>query len=215
MEVKVTAVKPVPPAATVLAPTLAPSVSTVWARPAASVGTAVWATVPPPTATVKVAMKPDTVLPYRSTTATTRGFWSPSPAIPVWLSPDTIEIWDASPAVAVAVKLTRDHLRFWYVFEPLGKNEHGYPEYKHRQTGIAFVRVPGGKFRMGMGDPNEESQVEDLFRSSRIPRGVPMRPIGMLRTERPAHEVALSSYLIAKYGAPGKAWERGKSCRAT
>ena len=110
-------------------------------------------------------------------------------------------------AVAVAVKFTRHHLRFWYVFEPLGKNEHGYPEYKHRQTGIVFVRVPGGKFRMGIGDPDEKRQIEDLVSSGgRIPRGVPMRPIGMLRTERPAHEVALSSYLIAKYEVTQAEW---------
>ncbi len=38
---------------------------------------------------------------------------------------------------------------FWQDFESLGRNEQDYPEYRHRQTGIVFVRVPGGSFRMG------------------------------------------------------------------
>ena len=41
------------------------------------------------------------------------------------------------------------HLRFWWLFEPLGKNAQGYPEYRHRRTGIVMVRVPGGTFWMG------------------------------------------------------------------
>ena len=34
-------------------------------------------------------------------------------------------------------------------FEKLGKNEQGYPEYRHRETGIVFVSLPGGTLLMG------------------------------------------------------------------
>ncbi len=33
---------------------------------------------------------------------------------------------------------------FWRDFESLGKNAQGYPEYRHRKTGIVFVGLPGG-----------------------------------------------------------------------
>ncbi len=38
---------------------------------------------------------------------------------------------------------------FFLNFERLGKNEQGFPEYRHRQTGIVFVALPGGTFEMG------------------------------------------------------------------
>ena len=46
----------------------------------------------------------------------------------VWLSWDNIRSWYS----------------FWRQFERLPDNEQGYPEYRHRETGIVFVRVPGG-----------------------------------------------------------------------
>ncbi len=81
---------------------------------------------------------------------------------------------------------------FWKQFESLGKNDQGYPEYRHRQFGIVMVRVPGGTFTMG--SPEDEEGRHPYEKQ---------------------HEVSLSPFLIAKYGAPGEAWERGKSCRAT
>jgi hypothetical protein len=56
----------------------------------------------------------------------------------------------ATSAVAIvvlglAVYLGWPHLVFWYQFAPLGLNAKGYLEYRHRQTGIIFVRLPGGK----------------------------------------------------------------------
>ncbi len=77
-------------------------------------------------------------------------------------------------------------------FESLGLNEQGYAEYRHRQTGIVFVSLPGGTFLMG--SPEEEE--------------------GRSEFEGPVHEVTLSPFMIAKYGAPGQAWERGMPCRA-
>ncbi len=89
-----------------------------------------------------------------------------------------------------------EEIRSWYAvwrdFESLGRNAQGYPEYWHVQTGIVFVRLPGGTFEMG--GPESEGGGKD---------------------ERPVHKVTLSPFLIAKCGAPGEAWERGKSCRAT
>jgi hypothetical protein len=41
------------------------------------------------------------------------------------------------------------HLRFWWLFEALGMNAQGYPEYRHRKTGIVFVSLPGGKLWTG------------------------------------------------------------------
>ncbi len=46
-------------------------------------------------------------------------------------------------------------IRFFLKFERLGRNEQGYPEYRHRQTGIVFVKLPGGTFEMG--SPDSES----------------------------------------------------------
>src|SRR5512136_1737711 len=64
-------------------------------------------------------------------------------------------------ALAVAVLVVEawlgwPNLVFWYRFAPLGRNAHGYPQYRHRQTGIVMVRLPGGKFWMGAQrtDPN-------------------------------------------------------------
>ncbi len=47
-------------------------------------------------------------------------------------------------------------IRFRWLFQPLGLNAQGFPEYRHRQTGIVMVRLPGGKFWMGAQktDPN-------------------------------------------------------------
>ena len=66
-------------------------------------------------------------------------------------------------------------VKFIYLFESVGRNEQGYPEYRHRQTGIVMVRVPGGSFLMGnAGGP--ERQPNDV----------------------PPHTVNVSSFLIAK-----------------
>jgi formylglycine-generating enzyme required for sulfatase activity len=68
--------------------------------------------------------------------------------------------------LAVAVVLGWPHLLFWYRFEPLGKNAQGYPEYKHRQTGIVMVLLPGGTSRIeaytivANGTVSEEGPVE-------------------------------------------------------
>ena len=96
--------------------------------------------------------------------------------------------------LAFAVFLGWPHLRSWYrfwqLFEYLGVNAQGYPEYRHRQTGIVFVSLPGGKFWMG-------AQIKD-------PKGPNYDP-GL--KEDPVHEVTLSPFLIAKYEMSQTAWE--------
>ena len=61
-------------------------------------------------------------------------------------------------------------------FVRLQDNAQGYPEYCHRQTGIVFVRLPGGAAVMGS------------------PEGEPGRS-----TNAQLHTVPLSPFLIAKY----------------
>ena len=62
----------------------------------------------------------------------------------------------ALAVLGVATWLAWPHLRFWWLFEPLGLNAQGLPEYRHRATGIVMVRVPGGTFWIGAQktDPN-------------------------------------------------------------
>ena len=40
-------------------------------------------------------------------------------------------------------------VRFVRAFESMGVNTNGFREYRHRKTGIVFVKLPGGAFWMG------------------------------------------------------------------
>ncbi len=71
--------------------------------------------------------------------------------------------------------------KFIYLFESLGTNQHGYLEYRHRQTGIVFVRLPGGTFGMGSSEWTDREPK---------PR------------EYPQHQVTLSPFLIGKHDWP-------------
>jgi formylglycine-generating enzyme required for sulfatase activity len=93
--------------------------------------------------------------------------------------------------LAAAVVLGWKHLVFWYRFEEIGKNAQGFPEYKHRQTGIVMVLLPGGKFLMGAQKtdptgPNYDPEAQD--------------------DEGPVHEVTLSPFLIGKYEVTQTQW---------
>ena len=50
-------------------------------------------------------------------------------------------------------------IRFRWLFEPLGANAQGFSEYRHRQTGIVMVKLPGGKVWIGgqRADPNGQN----------------------------------------------------------
>jgi len=90
--------------------------------------------------------------------------------------------------IVAVIYLGWPRIRFWYRFEPLGRNAQGFSEYKHRKTAIVMVLLPGGRFWMGAqkedpSKPNYDPDAED--------------------DEGPVHEVTLSPFLIGKYGAPG------------
>jgi formylglycine-generating enzyme required for sulfatase activity len=99
--------------------------------------------------------------------------------------------------LAVAVVLGWKHLVFWYRFEPLGKNAQGYTEYRHRQTGIVMVLLPGGRFLMGAqkedpSGPNYDPEAEE--------------------NEGPVHEVTLRPFLIAKCELTQAQWKVNPKC---
>jgi len=89
--------------------------------------------------------------------------------------------------LAAAVWLVgQGYLSFRWHFASLGENEHGFPEYRHRQTGIVFVKLPGGKFIMGAQDDAPEARDQEL----------------------PEHEVALSPFLISKFEVSRAEWKK-------
>jgi formylglycine-generating enzyme required for sulfatase activity len=93
--------------------------------------------------------------------------------------------------IAVAVFLGWKHVVFYYRFAPLGVNAQGYSEYRHRQTGIVMVLLPGGKFLMGAQktDPNGPNYDPEAAEE-----------------EGPVHEVTLSPFMIAKYEVNQAQW---------
>lgn len=95
----------------------------------------------------------------------------------------------------------RAWLPFLLEFESLGANPQGYREYRHRETGIVFVHLPGGAFLMGCS----EEEIERVIReSSYSARWYPE----FVRSSGPVHEVTLSAFLIAKYELTQDEWER-------
>ncbi len=93
--------------------------------------------------------------------------------------------------LAVSIGITyRAEIRAWYefrqLFESLGRNAQGCPEYRHRETGIVFVSLPGGKFLMGSLESDEMAFDE----------------------EHPQHEVTLSPFLIGKYEIAQGQWRK-------
>ena len=91
----------------------------------------------------------------------------------------------ALAVLAVGGWLAWPHIVFRLRFEPLGKNAKGLPEYRHRHTGIIFVRVPGGTFQMG--SPNSEAVRQP--------------------NEGPVHEVTLSAFLVGKFEVTQAEWK--------
>ena len=74
---------------------------------------------------------------------------------------------------------------FFIEFENLGPNAQGYSEYRHRKTGIVFVRLPGGTFSMGSPEGEEGRNSREL-----------------------QHGVTVSPFLIAKYEVTQAEWRR-------
>jgi len=90
--------------------------------------------------------------------------------------------------IAPFVWVNWDRIRFLKEFESIGKNPQGYPEYRHRKTGIVFVWLPGGQFTMGIYHERNE-------RYGNVTQG-------------PLHEVILSPFLIAKHEVTQAEWEK-------
>lgn len=75
--------------------------------------------------------------------------------------------------------------RLWQDFTSIGTNTQGYREYRHRATGIVFVRLPGGRSLLG-SPAGEEWRGTD---------------------EGPLREVGLSPFLIAKFETTQAQWQ--------
>jgi formylglycine-generating enzyme required for sulfatase activity len=67
-------------------------------------------------------------------------------------------------------------------FIALGKNQQGYEEYRHEATGMVFVLIPAGTFKIGSNDGEAN--------------------------EKPVHEVTVNSFLISKYETTQGAWQK-------
>lgn len=74
-------------------------------------------------------------------------------------------------------------VEFRRAFEYLGRNEQGLDEYRHHATGLVFVHVPGGEFRMGLSDDWEEVFGNGLFADEAAP----------------IRRASVGEFLIAKY----------------
>jgi len=102
----------------------------------------------------------------------------------------------ALTVLAVAVVLGWPRILSWYrftqVFESLGRNAQGYSEYRHRQTGIVLVWLPGGKYWMG-------SQETD-------PKGINYIPDSP-HYEHPVHKVTLSKFMIGECEVTQAQWK--------
>ena len=108
---------------------------------------------------------------------------------------------------------------FFLNFERLGANTQGYPEYRHRQTGIVFVRLPGGAFTMGTSE-EDQARLLSAYRKSLLElqrlEGFDKqfleaeydRRRSYLAAESPQHDVTLSPFLIAKYEVNQAEWKK-------
>ena len=111
-------------------------------------------------------------------------------------------------------------IRFFLDFESIGKNAQGYPEYRHRETGIVFVRLPGGTF--DMGTPKEEikrliAELGERWREAYESMGTPKEDTNRLIVERGSgwrekleseqqRSVTVGPFLIAKFEVTQAQW---------
>jgi len=126
-------------------------------------------------------------------------------------------VWIGAALLALAIGaayVLREDIRLWLAlssqFETLGKNEQGYHEFRHRETGIVFVYLPGGTCEVGTTD---EEWYEHLFATEEI-EGLRDDPklleelaedYGEDRLERQSVEIA--PFLIAKYELTNEVYE--------
>ena len=95
------------------------------------------------------------------------------------LEPEIAKYFDGSSEEAVKVSMSTSGLS---LFEEIGLNILGYKEYRHPQTGIVFVLIPGGLYNMGTttGDADEV----------------------------PTHRISLNKFFISKYEISQNIWHK-------
>lgn len=108
--------------------------------------------------------------------------------------------------LAVIAWASWDQILFRIRFESLGLNEQGYPEYRHRQTDIVFVKLPGGEFWMGTTDSELARIVQEMVRVLGEESRENIRR--KFDRERPRHKVTLSAFMIGKYEVSQAQWNR-------
>jgi formylglycine-generating enzyme required for sulfatase activity len=86
----------------------------------------------------------------------------------------------------------------------VGQNAQGYPEYRHRSTGIIFVELPGGEFGMGNSKKDIAKLIEVVINAGHERES----KAGLVAFETPWHKVTLSPFLIAKYELSQAEWKR-------
>ena len=98
---------------------------------------------------------------------------------------------------------SRAWIEAWYLlstqFERLPENSQGFREYRHPETGVIFVHLPGGRCLLGSRDigakPREPARLDTFRISPRDPR-------------QPQREVTLAPFLVAKYELSQEVWTR-------
>jgi formylglycine-generating enzyme required for sulfatase activity len=97
--------------------------------------------------------------------------------------------------LAVLVWVNREHIRFLFDFESLGLNAQGYAEFRHRKTGIIFVRLPGGEFWMGTSDKEAEVLIDERVKRAGAGKSGKEQITRYVSVEQPRHKVTLSPFL--------------------
>ena len=97
--------------------------------------------------------------------------------------------------VAILLWAGREKIRFLFEFESIGKNDQGYFEYRHRQTGIVFVSLPGGSFDMGSDRWEFTQPVHEV----RFERGY---FVGKFEVTRAPHRISIWSQASSRASMP-------------
>jgi len=84
-------------------------------------------------------------------------------------------------------------------FERLPANPQGLAEYRHPETGVIFVHLPGGRSLLGSAE---------LGTKSREPARLAALGISPREPRQPQREVTLAPFLVAKYELSQEVWTR-------
>jgi len=98
-----------------------------------------------------------------------------APVTATAVAPAPVPTTEPAPVTAQSLSTTFTGMAF------ISTNEQGYKEYLHAQTGMVFVLIKGGTFKMGSNESNYE---------------------------KPIHEVTISDFLIGKYEVTQGQWQK-------